>query len=66
MRFYSQVLINFIIMEKLINYLKDHNISAIELPSNVLRANVNDAKEVANFILLYQEFTNVDSCWSIG
>lgn len=53
-------------MDKLINYLNDHNIIAVisdELLSTkisealVLRSNINDANEVEHFIMLYQEFT---------
>jgi len=53
-------------MDKLINYLNDHNIVAVisdELLSTkiseafILRANINNVKEFENFIMLYQEFT---------
>lgn len=67
-RYLPRSLVNYshLIMDKLINYLNDHNIIAVisdELLSTtiweafILRANINDANEVEHFIMLYQEFT---------
>jgi len=53
-------------MDKLINYLNEHQIIAVisdEILSSkisealILRANINDVNEVEHFITLYQEFT---------